>query len=128
MAMAGMGLRQEEISLLLGHTAKTVRRHYRHELATGSIEANLRVAQSLYNLAVKEGNVTACIFWMKARANWRDRDPLDSTQDTPPTAIHFSWSPALPPAASTAAPTIDGTAEAEDADEQAGGVVVRWRE
>lgn len=52
--------------------AKTLRKHYRRELDTGATEANLRVAQSLYNLATKEQNVAGCIWWTKARMGWKE--------------------------------------------------------
>jgi hypothetical protein len=129
-AMAGFGIQQSEIAALLECDAKTLRKYFRRELDTGATEANARVAASLYNLAVKEGNVTACIWWTKARMNWREQQNLNvGGQADNPVAIDFTWAPALPPAASTAAPVIDGTAEAKDEaeDEQAGGVVVRWQ-
>ena len=48
---------------------------------TGSIIANTRVAQTLFQRAT-EGTgkeaVTACIFWLKCRAGWRDQ-PVDAT-------------------------------------------------
>ena len=37
------------------------------------IEANVKVAQSLFQMATTGKNVAAAIFWMKARASWRDR-------------------------------------------------------
>jgi hypothetical protein len=126
MAMAGMGLRQEEISLLLGHTAKTVRRHYRHELTIGSIEANLRVARSLYNLAVKEGNVSACIWWTKARMGWKEQADVNVGGTGEPVRYEFVWGDALPNpklATNPAAPVIDGEASTTEPDQ----FVVEWQ-
>jgi hypothetical protein len=128
--MAGFGIQQEEIARLIECDGKTLRKYYRRELDTGATEANVRVAASLYNLAVKEGNVTACIWWTKARMGWREQQDVNiGGQQDSPAVIRFEWGDALPPAANPAAPVIDGTADAKDEaeDEQAGGVVVRWQ-
>jgi hypothetical protein len=75
--MTGLGLTQQNICGLLDIDEKTLRKHFRRELDSGAAEANLRVAQSLYNLATKDRNVTACIWWTKARMGWKDQtEPL----------------------------------------------------
>ena len=76
MMMAGMGLRHIDIGRLVKLDPKTLRKYYRHELDTGMAEANLRVAQSLYHMAVREHIPSAAIFWLKARAGWKDHDVL----------------------------------------------------
>ncbi len=80
-AMAGYGIPQADIGLVIGCDPKTLRVHFQSELETGSIIANTRVAQTLFQRAT-EGTgkeaVTACIFWLKCRAGWRDQ-PVDAT-------------------------------------------------
>ena len=73
-AMAAYGVAEADIALVLGIDPKTVRKHYRDELDTGSIKANSRIAESLYKKAMGDGSqsVTACIFWLKTRARWRE--------------------------------------------------------
>jgi len=71
-ALAGFGVREDEIAMYIGIDPKTLRKHYRAELDTGHIKANAAVARSLYKQAT-EGNTAAAIFWMKARAGWRER-------------------------------------------------------
>lgn len=87
-AMAGYGIPQEDICTVLGISDATLRKHYAHEIATAAIEANARVAESLFKQATgapaefdKNGNlvraeqprVPACgIFWMKTRGGWRE--------------------------------------------------------
>ena len=95
MALAGLGVTQDQIASLLRLAPKTLRLRYRLELDTGTIEANVRVAQSLFNMATKEGNVAAQIFWLKARAGWREppRDANVGGTGTP-VAVDFSWAPA----------------------------------
>jgi hypothetical protein len=97
--LAGFGIQQAEIATLIACDAKTLRKYYRLELDSGATEANIRVARSLFNMATKEGNVAAQIFWLKARAGWREppRDANVGGTGTP-VAADFSWAPALPPA------------------------------
>jgi hypothetical protein len=50
-----------------------LRKHFRRELDRGSIEATAKVGQSLFRMATEGGSVAAAIFWMKARAGWREK-------------------------------------------------------
>jgi hypothetical protein len=86
-ALSGYGVRQDEIAIYLNIDPKTLRKHYEKEIDTGHIKANVGVARSLHKNAT-EGNVTAQIFWLKARAGWRDK-PEAGIDDDPllPTAI-----------------------------------------
>jgi len=73
-AMAGYGVPETEIAGLLGIDPKTLRKYYRAELDHGHTKANVKVAENLYRKATGEGReaVTAAIFWLKARAGWRE--------------------------------------------------------
>jgi hypothetical protein len=72
-SLVAYGISQEEIGRCVGiRSSKTLRRHFREELDRGATEANARVAQSLYQLAISGKCVAATIFWMKTRA-WRER-------------------------------------------------------
>lgn len=51
---------------------KTLRLHFRRELDAGHVEANSEVAKSLFAQA-KAGNVTAAIWWTKARMGWSEK-------------------------------------------------------
>ena len=87
--MAGFGIPQPDIATLLEIDPKTLRLHFRRELDRGSIEATAKVAQTLFQMATSGQNTAASIFWMKARAGWRekqiveveDRRPLASLSD-----------------------------------------------
>lgn len=74
--MSGMGITHEDIARVIGISSPTLRRHYATELRTGATRANVEVAASLYRQATDKAkpNVIAGIFWLKARAGWRDRD------------------------------------------------------
>ena len=71
-ALSGYGVPQDGIATHIGIDAKTLRKHFRDELDRGSVEATAKVAQTLFHLATVDKNVAAVIFWMKARAGWRE--------------------------------------------------------
>jgi len=75
-AMSGFGVPQPDIAIHVGVDPKTLRKHSREELDRGSIEATAKVAQSLFNMATQGNNVAAAIFWMKARAGWREKQEV----------------------------------------------------
>ena len=76
-AMSGFGVPQDGIATHLGIDPKTMRKHFRDDLDRGSVEATTKVAQSLFNMATKGNNVAAAIFWMKARAGWREKHEIE---------------------------------------------------
>lgn len=73
-AMAGYGVPEADIADMIGIDPKTLRKHYRQELDQGHTKANIKVAENLFRKATGEGReaVTAAIFWLKARAGWRE--------------------------------------------------------
>ena len=75
-ALSGYGVPQEGIAIHIGIDAKTLRKHFREDLDRGSVEATAKVAQSLFHLATVDKNVAAAIFWMKARAGWREKQEI----------------------------------------------------
>lgn len=79
-AFAGFGVPQEDIARHLGLDPKTLRKHFRDELDRGIVEANAKVAQSLFQMATQGKNVAAAIFWMKARGRWREKHGDDPTE------------------------------------------------
>src|SRR5450631_3991072 len=76
-AMSGFGVPQPDIATHVGIDPKTLRKHFREELDRGAIEATAKVAQSLFNMATQGNNVAAAIFWMKARAGWREKNQVE---------------------------------------------------
>ena len=54
-ALAGYGIPEAEIAGVIGIDAKTLRKHYSHELDHGHTKANARVAENLYRKATGEG-------------------------------------------------------------------------
>src|SRR6185312_1570340 len=70
-AMAAYGIPEDDIARVVSIDPKTLRKHYREELDLGATKANAQVAGFLFNSA-RNGNVTAQIFWLKTRAQWRE--------------------------------------------------------
>lgn len=72
--LAGYGIPETEIAGLIGIDPKSLRRYYRQELDHGHTKANAKVAENLFRKATGEGreSVTAAIFWLKARARWKE--------------------------------------------------------
>jgi hypothetical protein len=78
--MAGFGIRHEEIARLVVNQAtgqriddKTLRLRFRDELDNGVAKANTAIVSALYKLATESKNVTAMIWWTKARMGWREQ-------------------------------------------------------
>jgi len=69
-AMAGYGIRPEDIAIVVGVDIDTLRTRYHTELAGAAIKANAKVAECLFRKATGEGreSVIAAIFWLKTRA------------------------------------------------------------
>ncbi len=80
-ALVGFGIQQPEIARHLGVSVPTLRKHFKDEIATGLTAANATVAGRLYALTGGKGReaVTACIFWLKTRAGWRETDVVEVT-------------------------------------------------
>ena len=80
-ALAGLvGLPQAEIAAFLAIDLKTLRKHYRKELDTATTKANAAVAKALFTKATKGNDTAAMIFWLKARAKWREKT-VEEVQD-----------------------------------------------
>ena len=78
-AMAGYGVPHDDIALVVKCSPPTLRKRFRNELDVAAIEANTRVAQTLYQQATQPGNIAATIFWLKARAGWREKQAVEVT-------------------------------------------------
>ncbi len=71
------GVTQEEIATYLGIDVKTLYKYYRQELDSGAIEANAKVARSLFHKAVIDKDPASMMFWLKTKAKWREKDKDD---------------------------------------------------
>ena len=80
--LAAMGIPHTDIAIVLQISTPTLRRHFRRELDVGAIEANAKVAATLYRAAVdeKRPSVVAQIFWLKVRAGWSESAGADQKE------------------------------------------------
>lgn len=94
-ALSAVGVPQEAIANHLDIDAKTLRKHFRRELDSGMLEANVKVAQTLFSMATVDRNVAAAIFWMKARGGWREKNMLDTDgnpqEENKITIVRYCW-------------------------------------
>jgi hypothetical protein len=110
-ALSGYGVPQDSIAIHIGVDPKTLRKHFRDELDRGSVEATAKVAQTLFHLATVEKNVASVIFWMKARAGWRETVRQENTgADGQPmvTEIVYRWANQPPEESPDATLSHDG--------------------
>jgi hypothetical protein len=101
--LSACGARHEVIARHFDIDRKTLRKHFRTELASGREDANAMVARSLFGQAMA-GNVTAQIFWLKTRAAWRETATFEVSGPNgrpliPAPLLSISWAdggPGLP--------------------------------
>ena len=83
-AMAGYGIVHERIALVIGVSAKTLRKHFREELDRGAVETDVQVINALYKMAISGRFPAATIFWVKTRCRWRERSTEENIEVLPP--------------------------------------------
>jgi hypothetical protein len=93
--LAGLGIPHDDIAVLIlnantgGHIAKaTLQKYFEQELKAGHVKANSAIAQSLYKQAT-EGNVTAGIWWTKARMGWKEQTEVKLSGELKVTTIEL---------------------------------------
>ena len=82
--LSGLGLPQGDIAQVVGVDEKTLRKHLRAELDSGTAKANSQVAEFLFDAATgKRGEgsaaITAAIFWAKTRMRWKEVSATEIT-------------------------------------------------
>ena len=98
--LAGVGVRQDDIARIIGCAPKTLRKRCRDDLDRGVAEANAMVSGSLF-AAAKGGNVVAQIFWLKTRAQWRERAAQSDAAWAAMPGGTLRWSSCCPTTAET---------------------------
>jgi hypothetical protein len=78
-ALSAYGTPQADIARALDIHRETLTKYYRDELDLGVIEANAKVAETLFNQAVRDGNTTAAIWWTKSRMGWKEKTEVAHT-------------------------------------------------
>ena len=78
--LAAFGIRQESIARQLGISKPTLEKYYREELEHGLDDANAKVANTLFSMAISGEHPAATFFWLKTRAGWRETDRDENKQ------------------------------------------------
>ena len=77
-ALASMGIPHDQISTYIGIDKKTLYKYYREILDRAKINADMKMAQCLFQQA-QNGSTPAAIFWLKIQAGWQEKQALDLT-------------------------------------------------
>ena len=87
-ALTSYGVTEAEVARYVGVDAKTLRKHYKEELAFSRMKRNAVVGNFLFSAAsgraLADGAnyadcVRAAMFWAKTRMGWRETNNLDHT-------------------------------------------------
>lgn len=84
--LAGIGVNEANIAMVMGFSQKTLQRRkkdserVRQAIELGKAKAEAKVAQSLYNLAVVDHNLSAIIWYEKTRCGRSDRSHIEIIQ------------------------------------------------
>ena len=93
--LASLGLTQEQIAASLGISARTLESRkaesaeFADAIKAGQAQGISEIANALWTNA-KNGNVTAQIFFLKARAKWKDKHEGEPEEgdEAQPTAVN----------------------------------------
>jgi len=93
---AGFGLSWEQISDVVGISARSLQRHCKREFQIGTSTVVVNVATGLYQTAIDRkhsGHVAAAIFFLKTRGRWRENHDRDDDKPLPPIKIEIETKP-----------------------------------
>jgi len=91
-SLAGCGIKQKAIARIMEIDAKTLRKHFRHELACGADKAIAQVANTLYKMATSGKCVAATIFFLKSRGKWTETSRMGYAGGDGPVSIDVARS------------------------------------
>ncbi len=78
-AMAGLGVSRRQIAQYLRMDETALQLLLGDVLDQAEAEVNSKVAKALFTMATQKNNVAAAIFWMKARAGWKEKQEIEAT-------------------------------------------------
>jgi hypothetical protein len=89
--MAVSGASQDNIAKCLGISTPTLRKYFHDELECVPTVQNALVSSTALTMALSGTNTAATLFWLKARAGWRDQpdSPLPGNQGNVNVVIHI---------------------------------------
>jgi hypothetical protein len=72
-AMVACGFRREAIATVVGVSHVTLKKHFDEVLRKAKIQADAKVAGTLFQMATSGQHVAATIFWMKTQLHWKEQ-------------------------------------------------------
>jgi len=75
--LVASGCDPKPLAKRFGLTMAKFEQLYAEELEYGTLDATAAVSKALFEAATLEGNVQAMVFWLKARAGWRDTKHIE---------------------------------------------------
>ncbi len=88
--LIAFGLKQEQVSKVLGIAKNTLRKYYKHEIENGSDVLNARVAKQLFEKAMA-GDTVSILFWLKCRAGWSEKNVQEHVGAVPVQLIETKY-------------------------------------
>ena len=78
-SLSGLGITHEQMCAIVKISRPTLYKYYQEELQEGKANANAQLARNLFKIATGSGReaVTACIFWLKTQAKWKETDVIE---------------------------------------------------
>ena len=78
-SLSGLGITHEQMCAIVKISRPTLYKYYQEELQEGKANANAQIARNLFKIATGSGReaVTACIFWLKTQAKWKETDVIE---------------------------------------------------
>ena len=83
-SLSGIGITHDMICSIANISKPTLYKYYAEEIEQGKASSTAKVANNLYRMATGEGKeaLTACIFWLKTQAGWRETNFIEVTDNT----------------------------------------------
>lgn len=91
-SMSACGIRHEDIALILGISADTLKKYYADELHTGRIKATHTIGRKLFEKAIS-GDTASIIFYLKTRAGWKETSVVEHQGGDNPVGVKFVDAP-----------------------------------
>ena len=78
-SLSGLGITHEQMCAIVKISRPTLYKYHQEELQEGKANANAQIARNLFKIATGSGReaVTACIFWLKTQAKWKETDVIE---------------------------------------------------
>ena len=77
--LVSLGLTHEQIGYIVSLSPKTLRKHYKKELANGKSKIDAAIGGQLVKKAIG-GDITSIIFYLKTKCHWKETSVVETQQ------------------------------------------------